>query len=330
MAHPTNTVDISTPLPDPQEARRLWLASLGNPRTAKAYRQDLDQFLALLDRSPWQATPADVTRWQQQLTRLGYQPSTINRKLAAVNSFYRSVQTHVAPGLPNPAKETERPSVDVYAASRPLQVEDVRRALAHINRRTKTGARDYAVIIAAVYTGRTAAELAPLQWQDLAADARAHRVYYTWTAPDGVRHTHELPQPVWHAIRHFLTRTGRLETMQPDDYIFQPVCDLAHQLPNVEKDLPHNRPISSAMINRIVKRRFAAVGLDPKQVTAQTLRHTAVALRWRGGDGEDAQAIGHLLNHGHLRVTRAYLGHLRPPLDRGWTAVEEQIAIPAE
>ena len=120
MAHPTNTVDTSTPPPDPQEDRRVWLVSLSSPRTAKAYRQDLDQFLAFLDRSPWQATPADVTRWQQHLTQLGYQPSTINRKLAAVNSFYRSAQAHVTPGLPNPAKETERPPVDVYAASRPL------------------------------------------------------------------------------------------------------------------------------------------------------------------------------------------------------------------
>lgn len=319
-----------TPLPDLQTVHRLWLESLTSRHTAKAYRQDLGQFLAFLGDSPWRATPEDVDRWRQQLTRLDYQPATINRKLAALNSFYRFAQAKASANLPNPAQQIERPAVDVHAASRPVSVEDVRQALQQINRRTKTGARDYAVIITLLYTGRTAAELTSLQWQDLAADAEAHRIYYTWTATDGSRHTHELPAPAWHAIRHFLTRTGRLETMQPDEFIFQPVTDLAHKLPNVAGELPRNRPISPAMVNRIVKRRFAAIGLDPKQVTAQTLRHTAVSLRWRNGQGEDASSLRRLLNHGHLRVTRAYLGHLRPPLDRGWTLVEEQLALPPD
>ena len=322
-----------------QEVRRAWLAQQRSAHTAKAYRQDLAQFCRFVGKPLWQVTGEDVTNWKEQLRKLGYQPNTLNRKLAALSSFYRSAQADyglytafstkplTTGATANPVHAVQRETVAPYATSRTLTAEEVKQALLQINRDTKSGARDYAVILTGLYTGRLPSELASLQWQDFRVDESHHCVYYTWRDTHDTPRTDEFPLPAWHAILHFLSITERLATIQPEDYVFQPICDQSHQLPNIDGVLPRNRPISTAMFNRIVKRRFSDIGLDETQITAHTLRHTAAALRWRDGAGEDAPTLRYFLNHADIRVTRTYLQRARRPVDRGWTAVEALLEI---
>ena len=81
------------------------------------------------------------------------------------------------------------------------------------------------------------------------------------------------------------------------------------------------------MINRIIKRRFVAAGCKPEDVHTHTLRHTAAALRWRDGDGEDLMRISEFLDHSSVSITQIYLSKQRKPIDDGWTAVEQLIMV---
>jgi integrase len=81
------------------------------------------------------------------------------------------------------------------------------------------------------------------------------------------------------------------------------------------------------MILRIVKRRFAAVGVDPALIGTHTLRHTAAALRYCDGQGQDITEVSALLNHSSIAVTQRYLGSQSKPVDCGWTAVEQSLAL---
>jgi len=76
------------------------------------------------------------------------------------------------------------------------------------------------------------------------------RYYYEWSGGRGRRRRDELPPPVYHALVNFLAVNGRLESIQPQDYVFQPVYgERAQRLPNVHDTPEANRPISGTMIN---------------------------------------------------------------------------------
>jgi integrase len=119
--------------------------------------------------------------------------------------------------------------------------------------------------------------------------------------------------------------------MRPDSYVFAEVyADRARYLPNVQRarhgQPPTPAPLSGSMINRIVKRRFQAAGVDPALVHTHTLRHTAAHLRWRDGQGQDILEISRFLGHSSVAVTQIYLSQKRKPIDSGWTEVEQLLS----
>lgn len=327
-----------------QDAKDAWLKSKlrksGSQHTVTAYSRDWSQFFKWAGKAPWNVSSRDAEAWMHQLEQDGASHSTINRKLAALSSFYEFVSSkytfigsdQVERSIyidgygnprPNPFKKPQRHPIDSYNHSTPISADAVKEALKAINPKSLCGSRDMALIITYIYTGRRSSEIAALRWGDLEHDAGRARYYYTWTGKGGKGRTDELPPPAWHAIVNFLKVTGRHETIRPADYIFQPVYgDRAERLPNVST-VDENRPISGSMINRIVKRRFAAVGVDAGQVHTHTLRHTAAHLRYRDGEGEDILAISRFLNHSSVAVTQIYLSKQHRPLDTGWTSVEQ-------
>lgn len=317
----------------------------GSSHTVAAYATDFADFFRHALKAPWMVSSVDADAWRTYLEHeRGLKSATINRKIAALSSFYTFVadkytfvgHDHVERSIyidkygnprPNPFRKLDRNKVRPYGTSRPLAAGAVRKALERINRNTKLGARDHALITAYVYTGRRSTEIANLRWGDIEHNPRTARTYYTW-AGKGKQRTDEMPPPVYHAIIHFLTLTGRLETVRPLDYIFRPVfADRTRRLPHMrDVDLPDNRPITRGMINRIVKRRFAAVGVDPAQVHTHTLRHTAAHLRYRDGEGQDVKSLSEFLNHSDLAVTQIYLSTAHQPIDIGWGDVEQLLS----
>lgn len=332
------------------EAFDSWLESKyrrsHSEHTIAAYRRDFREFFRWFGGPPWAVTGEDANDYLRHLEAQGLKPSTINRKLAALSSFYSYVidkfhridrhgierTIYVDPSgnpRPNPFKRPERLRINQYNTSRPIAPRLIRLALQKINRTIPTGARDYALIVTYLYTGRRSSEIAKLRWGDIEEDPDGHRVYYKYRGKGDKRRTKELPPPAYHAIRAFLKLVGRLETIQPDDYIFQPIHpDRAARLPNVDPaKLDPNRHITTSQINRIIKHRFAAAGINPSDVHTHTLRHTAAALRWREGEGDDILKISEFLDHANVSITQIYLSRNTKPIDDGWTAVEQLIMI---
>jgi integrase len=325
-----------------QRAMDAWLDNKrrhsGSDNTVMAYRRDWFDFFTWIEKAPWLVSSMDADAWLQDLQSRDLKHTTINRKLAALSSFYtyvsekftyigrdqveRSIYTD-ANGNPrmNPFRKPERLPVETYGHSRPISPETVRDALAKIKTSTLTGARDYALIMTYLFTGRRSSEIGNLRWGDITETGPRH--YYDWRGKGGKQRRDELPPPAWHAITAFLKTVGRLETIKPADYIFRPVFgERAARLPNVSSTDP-NRPISSSMINRIIKRRFVAVGVKPEDVHTHTMRHTAAHLRYRDGAGQDILEISKFLNHSSINVTQIYLAKQHQPIDTGWSQVEQ-------
>lgn len=327
-----------------QDAKDAWLKSKlrksGSQNTVTAYSKDWLQFFKWIGKAPWSVSSRDAESWMAHLEDSGAGHATINRKLAALSSFYEFVANkytfvgsdNVERSIyiddygnprPNPFKKPQRHAVESYNHSTPISVDGVRKCLASINRETLLGSRDFALIVTYIYTGRRSSEIGNLRWRDIEHDSGKGRYFYEWKGKGGKGRTDELPPPAYHAIVNFLKVTGRLETIEPNDYIFKPIfTDRAQRLPNVAST-SDNKPISGSMINRIIKRRFAAVGIDPQQVHTHTMRHTAAHLRYRDGEGEDILTISRFLNHSSVAVTQIYLSKQHKPIDTGWSSVEQ-------
>lgn len=331
-----------------QQAKDAWLESKrrksGSNSTVRAYQGDFNQFFTYAEKAPWNISSRDADAWIAHLQETGAGQSSINRKLAALSSFYQFVidkftfigrdqiertiyiDAH-GNARNNPFRKPERFKVDQYNHSSPMSVETVKKVLKAINVKSLLGSRDYALIVTYLYTGRRSSEIANLRWADIEVDAVKGRYYYTWLGKGAKGRTDELPAPAYHAIKNFLTVTGRLETIKPADYIFQAVFgDRAQRLPNVRSNasaLAANRPISGSMINRIVKRHFVRAGVPAESIHTHTLRHTAAHLRYRDGEGQDLLAISRFLNHSSVAITQIYLSKMQKPIDSGWTEVEQ-------
>src|SRR5947209_16458996 len=89
-----------------------WFANLTNTNTRRAYRQDLDDFMAFAGlRQAEQfrdVTRAHVIAWREQLVRQGLANDTIRRKLAALSSLYAYLCDRNAV-LHNPVLGVKRP-----------------------------------------------------------------------------------------------------------------------------------------------------------------------------------------------------------------------------
>lgn len=328
-----------------QQAKDAWLQAKqrksNSLATVRAYQSDFNQFFMFAGKAPWNVSSRDADEWIRQLEAVGTGHSSINRKLAALSSFFQFViDKYTFVGRDqiersiyidqtgntrnNPFRKPERFKLDQYNHSNPMSVETVRKVLQAINKSTLTGSRDFALIVTYLYTGRRSSEIGNLRWAAIEVDAIRGKYYYEWSGKGGKHRRDELPPPAYHAIVNFLKVTGRLETMRPDDFIFQPVFgDRATRLPNVRSELAENRPISGSMINRIVKRHFVAAGVAPEHIHTHTLRHTAAHLRYRDGDGQDILEISRFLNHSNVAITQIYLSRMQKPVDSGWTEVEQ-------
>ncbi len=328
-----------------QQAKDAWLAAKQRKsdslHTVRAYQNDFNQFFRFAGKAPWNVSSRDADEWIRYLQETNTQNASINRKLAALSSFFQFVidkytfvgRDQIERSIyidqhgntrANPFRRPERFKLDQYNHSQPMSVEIVRKVLQAINTKSLTGSRDFALIMTYLYTGRRSSEIANLRWAAIEVDAIRGHYYYEWTGKGGKHRKDELPPPAYHAIANFLRVTGRLETMRPDDYIFRPVYeDRAARLPNVRGELAANRPISGSMINRIVKRHFVAAGVAPEAIHTHTLRHTAAHLRYRDGDGQDILEVSRFLAHSSIAITQIYLSKLQKPVDSGWTEVEQ-------
>jgi site-specific recombinase XerD len=328
-----------------QRAKDAWLESKrrksGSASTVRAYQGDWTQFFTFVEKAPWNVSSRDADAWIGQLQAQGTSQTSINRKLAALSSFFQFVidkftfvgrdqiertiyiDSHGNP-RGNPFRKPERFKVDQYNHSSPMSVETVKTVLKAINAKSLLGSRDHALIVAYLYTGRRSSEIANLRWEDIDVDDVKGRYYYTWLGKGAKGRTDELPAPAYHAILNFLRVTGRLATIQAKDYIFQAVyADRAQRLPNVRSAPAANRPISGSMINRIVKRHFVKAGVPAASIHTHTLRHTAAHLRYRDGAGQDLLAVSRFLNHSSVAITQIYLSKMQKPVDTGWTEVEQ-------
>lgn len=304
-----------------------WLASLhrrsGADNTTRCYHHDvLDFFNAYADSRlmPWQVSKNHAEMWVQSLDARGLSDSTINRKVAALSSFYHYASdeytlgaAEAATGLwrgPNPfGSRSLRRKLSTKARAQFPSSAQITALLAQIDITTVTGLRNLALLSGMFATTRRVDEWRNLRWSDIhdGTDGK----WFTYRYKGGEIKQQVLPPDIWSLIELYLRHAGRLATIQPGDYIFTSTSTAGSRLRNKKGAdqvrpgyNPDTQPVSASYINQLIRRYGTAAGIPPEKLHAHALRHAGA--RHRRKAGADVWALQATLGHASIAITQRY------------------------
>ena len=168
-------------------------------RTWRDYGYDLEQFVAVVgNRPPATVTLHDVDAFVIAQSARGFKPATINRRLAAIVSFYTFLSDEV-PDLVCPVLPHRHTLRDRQRLPRPVPEENIRRFFAVID-----DGRDRAMFMLMLRCGLRISEVANLQMTDLyLEEAYPRLVAYSKNSKE--RSVYMSPQAE-EALRAYLTQ----------------------------------------------------------------------------------------------------------------------------
>ena len=265
-----------------------WLSAAQTKGSSKYHHSKIawQDFLALLHAPPWEAQESDVRAYYSWLVERNASAATISKRLSRLASFYRFVHADLGEegAVYDPTENVKRPYKWWRQAANYLSVTELQALLDAIDRdATVIGKRDYAIILASLTCGLRHADLLGLRWGDLEVDEANSRA---WARRQSTRRRRaELPMAVVDAMRDYLAAAGRLETIQPEAFIFAPVRSSCTTGPQQRpEDWDAGRPVGKHIMSLHLKRYAAWAGLDETQVDFPLLRTTALMLRLEAGD----------------------------------------------
>lgn len=267
-----------------------------SPNTARAYAQDIAAFAAWARREgvdPRALTHREARAYLAELSRAGYSPRTINRRLSALRGLYRwLVREGVCAGealsvvsslktprtLPRSMSDAEAQAlIDTCSGNAPVDL------------------RDRALLELLYATGARIAEASGLDVTDV--DFSQHQVRLFGKG------SKERVVPVYDraldAVRRYL-EDGRPQLARPS----KPTEALLLSTRGAR--------MSAAALRERFERRVAQAGLDPSY-TPHAMRHTFATELLAGG--ADLRSVQELLGHESLSTTQVYthlnVGRLR-------------------
>jgi integrase/recombinase XerD len=148
-----------------------WLANLTNPKTRRAYKIDVEEFIAFAGlggiaelRS---VTRAHVIAWREDLEKRALAASSIRRKLSALSALFDYLCEHNAVSG-NPVDGVKRPVANGNEGSSPaLGDAQARKLLEAPPGDTLKGVRDRAILATLLYHGIRREELCGLRVRDI-------------------------------------------------------------------------------------------------------------------------------------------------------------------
>ncbi|NAT57416.1 tyrosine-type recombinase/integrase [Pseudomonas syringae] len=149
-----------------------WFANLDNPRTRRAYQNDLTDFSSFIGLASAddfrQVTRSHVLAWRADLEQRGLAGATIRRKLAALASLFDHLLDNNAVAGGNPVHGVKRPRIESNEGKTPALGDHQAKALLEApDESTLKGLRDRAMLAVLLYHGLRREEAAQLQVSDI-------------------------------------------------------------------------------------------------------------------------------------------------------------------
>jgi len=259
------------------------LAARRSPRTVDAYRRDLAQLAAWLERPVATAATDDLERYLAELRAQGLAPATIARRIAAVRSFFRHEQL-LGARADNPAAALDLPR-RARRLPRTLSPGEAERLIDAAAGTTPRALRDGALVELLYGAGLRVSEAIGLDKNGADLDDRLVRV----VGKGGKERVVPIGRAAVEALRRYLSR-GR------------PHLDSRHR-----RELFLNArggALTRAGAFLILRKLAAKAGLEPERVHPHLLRHSFATHLLEGG--ADLRSVQEMLGHADLATTELY------------------------
>lgn len=281
--------------------------------------------------------------------QMGLSPSTVNQYLSAVSSFYsycqryevRAADGRVVPlfeGL-NPAKSqmVTRPKARRFGQDVTWLDRDQLAALKNCIRSAGTLSdleagvarspttlvelRDYALFLTFIMTGARNREVRTWQWKDLIR--QGGKTFFAW-ANKGKDGRKELPPPCWQAVLDYLRVAGRLDGIQPDDYVF---CATVWRVDGdtAAATWRPDQPLSPQEVNRALRKYCQRAGIESATIHVHSLRHSMNMLY--AALGVPVEDRSRMLNHSSLDMTDRYTHELEGQCNVHWKLAGDALGL---
>lgn len=282
--------------------REGWLDRWSHsPHTRNAFGgavEDFESFIARRRRiiPPWWCTREQVEAWRRRLDAAGMDEAQIQNRLTGCRSWFNYALSHLRqdPHLAralNPFGEgtvEAGPPLDQIRA-RPLAFQDLQRVLVLLNRRRsgRCGARNYALLLTLLLSGRHPRAVLQMRLEHLHPDEKNGEVLVTWPDEPPERRRAILPYRAYSAIHLYLLRDGRdPDAAKASGFIWTPLfVDNVHKLvPGYDSSKRTEKPISLQSLRLTLTSTQRAAGVPAcRRATPNDLRYTFTLHRYEAG-----------------------------------------------
>lgn len=239
-------------------------------------------------------TREDILEYKDHLLGSGLSSLTVGSYIVAVRKFYDWAEAEKL--YPNIARGVKTPRRKQQFKKQHLTDSDSSHLLSYFESK---GLRDYAIVNLLLRTGLRTIEAARADIGDVTFKG-GKRVLLVW----GKGHDEKddfvvLTDKAWEPIKKYLDTSRK--GAKPGEPLF-----VSHSRQNFGERL------TTRSISGLCKEGLKAIGLDGKEFTAHSLRHTAaVAILTHGGSLADAQAV---LRHSSPATTQIYTESIKEEL----------------
>ena len=290
----------------------LWLETDKSEHTRRAYYADLAAWLTWCQRTgldPLAARRADVDAWKATITVSGpggatrkAAPNSIARKLAAISSWYRYLQSNDATTI-NPMAAIQRPKPHAAGPLPALDQDSVAQLLDHAEARAQANGseaswRDAALVALLFYTGLRVLAITTATIGDLDHDAGYTILRYH--KKGGTRDFVPLVPAALAPLRHYLElRAARAQVSV--NQLAGPL--LATAVHRYRADRPGGQALVQRDVWNTLRTLARQAGLTAADtITPHTARRTTGTLLL--AHGVPVQKVQDLLGHADIRTTR--------------------------
>ena len=274
-----------------------FLASQDVKASSKAlYRRTLKQYFKWITataRSLSDLTRADILRYKEELLASGMSSLTVGSYITSVRRFYEWTEANKF--YPNISKGIKSPKRKQQFKKQSLTPDQSRALLDFYQDKAL---RDYAVVNLLLRTGLRTIEAIRANVEDIAFKSGKRVLYVHGKGRDEKDNFVILTDKAYEPIARYLETRDRAKAGEP----------LFVSSSNNSK----GERLTTRTISYIAKEGLKAIGLDGRDFTAHSLRHTtAVNILRAGGRIEDAQGV---LRHSNPATTQIYTATIKEEL----------------
>ena len=263
------------------------------PNTKETYLKGVKVFLEWCnDNNISEVTHATLIQYKEDLVAHNKKSATISMYMTALKKLYKYLETK---GIKNIASDLKGAKQKRNYSKDPLTLDQAKDLLNSIDRTTKEGKRNYALIHLLLTTGLRTIEIERANIEDIRNVANNSVLYVMGKGRDTKDEYVKLTYETLKAINDYLSTRDIKDNKEPLFISFS--------------DRTNGKRLKTRSIRDIIKKAYYKIGINSDKITTHSLRHTAITLSLLGGT--PLQEVQQMARHSNINTTMIYAHNLK-------------------